>query len=179
MTKVPQKYKVFFIGSGLWTVVDQATKHFIVSRLEIGESLQIFPGFFNLISIRNPGVAFGFLSQMDSALRFPFLILVPLFALGIIFFLIQKIENCDVTQSIGYSLIAGGALGNLTDRIRLGHVVDFLDFHFLSIWHYPAFNFADVGICVGVGILILTGFSARDFTVGNTGDKVGWKQTKL
>ena len=58
-------------------------------------------------------------------------------------------------HQISFSLIAGGALGNLSDRIRLGFVVDFLDFHYGSQWHYPAFNVADISICLGVGVLLI------------------------
>ena len=158
MKRVAPKYKTFSLGFGLAVVADQFTKHLILNRFEIGETHSIIPGFFNFTSIRNPGAAFGFLSQIDSSIRIPFFILVPLFALSLIFFLTRKLEDRDIRQSVGFSLIASGALGNLLDRIQFGHVVDFLDFHIRSQWHYPVFNFADVAICLGVGLLLLSSF---------------------
>lgn len=158
MFRIALKNKIFLLGLGLAVVTDQITKHLVLDRFDIGESQSVIPGFLSFTSIRNPGAAFGFLSQTDSSFRIPFFILVPLFALGMIFLLARKLEERDIRQSFALSLIAGGALGNLIDRIQFGHVVDFLDFHFRSQWHYPAFNFADVAICLGVGLLLFSNF---------------------
>ena len=161
MGRLCLKYKIFLFGFGLAVIIDQITKHLILNRFDHGESRLIIPEIFNLTSIRNPGAAFGFLSQVNPSFRIPFFIVVSLLALSIIFFLLLKVEERDKRQSVALSLIAGGAMGNLIDRIQLGHVVDFLDFHLRSQWHYPAFNFADVAICLGVGILIFGIFTVQ------------------
>lgn len=149
------KYKIFFVNLLLSAVFDQVTKTYIASSFFIGESIDIVPSFFNLTYIQNYGVAFGFLSSLDPLIRTPLLILIPLVAFVVILMMLKGTRENDFFSIVSFSLIAGGALGNLSDRIRLGFVVDFLDFHYGSLWHYPAFNIADIAICSGVGILLI------------------------
>ena len=116
----------------------------------------MIPSLFNLTYVRNPGAAFGLLSHMGSvAVRVPFFIIVPLVALGVIFYVFRKVEDTDLKLSTALSLVIGGAFGNLIDRASYNYVVDFLDFHWDYQAHFPAFNVADIAICVGVGFLIL------------------------
>ncbi len=90
----------------------------------------------------------------DSAFRVPFFICVALLAVVGILWYLRQVEDCQRGQQIGLSLVLGGALGNLVDRVRLGEVIDFLDVHWYR-YHWPAFNVADIAICVGVGLLLL------------------------
>lgn len=148
------KYLVLLSVTGTIIALDQLTKQLITQRFHLGESSPIVPGFFNLTYVRNPGAAFGLLAHLDSSIRIPFFIVVPIIALGVIFYVFRKIEDEDLKLASALSLVIGGAFGNLIDRAAYNYVIDFLDFHY-GFHHFPAFNVADMAICVGVGFLIL------------------------
>lgn len=135
--------------------LDQLSKHEIVDRFRLGETLSIVSGFFNITYVRNTGAAFGILAQANPSVRAPFFVLVPLAALAAIGFIFRKTPDGDLKLSGALALVIGGAVGNLYDRLTLGYVVDFLDFHWNYRYHFPAFNVADSAICVGVGALVL------------------------
>ncbi len=149
------KYLIFVPLSVFWIILDQITKWQMIERFRLGESLPIIPGWFNLTYVRNPGVAFGFLGTLDPSIRQPLLTLLPLGAMAVIGYVVRTVPDTQRKLIVALSLITGGAIGNLLDRIRLGYVVDSLDFHWQGQYHFPAFNAADIGICVGVGILML------------------------
>jgi signal peptidase II len=140
--------------AGLVVLVDQITKVWVDRTMRIYESVPIVPGLFDLHYIRNTGAAFGFLSGSHAGFRIPFFILVSTVAIGIILFLFHKLEESEVMMPLALSLVLGGALGNLIDRIRFGEVIDFLLIHYRA-FHWPAFNVADIGITVGVFLLVL------------------------
>ena len=124
------------------------------------ESIPIIPPVFYLTYIENPGAAFGVMAH-----RTGFFIITTFFVIGITLFFYRKIVKSTLMQ-LEIGLIIGGSLGNLADRIRIGQVVDFLDFR---IW--PVFNFADTAIVIGVGLLIWdTLFNSK--THLQDGDKV-------
>jgi signal peptidase II len=131
------------------------TKYKVHWSFRLGESIPVIQGFFNLTYIRNTGAAFGILAQADPAFRVPFFVIVPLVALGAIAYIFRKIPAEDLKLSTALSLVISGAVGNLLDRVLLGYVIDFLDFHWGYRYHFPAFNVADIAICVGVGVLML------------------------
>ena len=135
-------------------LVDQITKTFIVRNFALGELLSVIPGLFNLTYIRNSGVAFGMFARGGETMRFLLLIVPVAVSLGLLVFYF-RIAKDQFTHRLAVSFILGGAVSNLLDRFRLGYVVDFLDFHWMSEIHYPAFNAADAFICVGVFILFL------------------------
>ncbi len=135
-------------------ILDQVTKHFILENFVLHESLEVIPGFFNLIFIRNTGAAFGILAGQPALWRQIFFISVVLIAMVAIFIMYRKFGRESRLYRIGLGLIAGGAVGNLIDRIRFGSVVDFLDF-FVGSYHWPAFNIADSAITIGVGVLLI------------------------
>lgn len=138
--------------AGLVVFFDQLSKLYIDRRFALYESLEVVENFFHITYVRNKGAAFGLFA--DSAYRVPFFICVALLAvIGILWYLAQ-VEDSQRGQQVGLSLVLGGALGNLVDRIRLGEVIDFLDVHWYR-HHWPAFNVADIAICVGVGLLLL------------------------
>jgi signal peptidase II len=152
---IRRKYIILVSCSALVVLLDQLTKLMVVAKFRLGESLQIIPSYFNLTYIRNTGAAFGILAHSDPAFRVPFFIVVPLVALLAIAYVFKKIPEKDVKLSLALSLIVGGAIGNLIDRVALGYVVDFLLFHWQYRYYFPAFNIADSAICVGVGVLML------------------------
>ena len=148
--------RLFFIALVI-ILLDQASKLWIMDVFALYQSKEIIPGFFNLIYITNTGAAFGILAGAPNSWRQLFFVSVALIALGAIVLLYRRLADEHPLNWIGLGLIAGGAVGNLIDRIRLGSVVDFLDFYYQS-WHWPAFNIADSAITVGTGLFLLASF---------------------
>lgn len=141
----------FWLGlSGLVIVLDQLTKLWILAVLKSGERTELTP-FFNLVLVFNPGAAFSFLSDAGGWQR-GFFIALALAASGWLVWLIRR-HAAERLLPLAASLILGGALGNVIDRIRFGAVVDFLDAHAAG-WHWPAFNVADSAISAGVVLLV-------------------------
>jgi signal peptidase II len=134
-------------------MADQISKSLIVKFIHPYTLVPIIPGFFNLTYILNPGAAFGLLSRGHASYRNPFFIGVSLVAIVFVLFCYWRQGRGKSLYGTGLGLIAGGALGNLLDRIFRGAVVDFLDFH-LGRHHWPAFNLADSGISIGVALLV-------------------------
>ena len=132
-------------------ISDQVTKAVVEGWMERGEVIRV-TGFFNLVLAYNSGAAFSFLADAGGWQRW-FFVLVAVVATVVIAWLLYRHRD-EGLFCAGLSLILGGAVGNLWDRILLGHVVDFLDFHAAG-WHWPAFNIADSGITVGAALLIL------------------------
>jgi signal peptidase II len=139
--------------AALLALADQASKSAISASLRIGEAREV-TGFFNLVLAHNRGAAFSFLSDAGGWQRTLFIGIAVLATAVIVAMLLR--HSGERLFSAGLALILGGALGNLWDRIVLGYVVDFLDFHALG-WHFWAFNLADSAITVGAGLLILDG----------------------
>lgn len=155
LMKAKKKYVILGLLTGMIIVLDQWTKYAVIEKFRLGETVSVIGGYFNLTYIRNTGAAFGLLANAHPSFRVPFFVIVPLIALGAIGFIFRRIPESDTKLSTALSLVIGGAVGNLIDRIQLGYVVDFLDFHWNYMYHFPAFNVADSAICVGVGVLIL------------------------
>ena len=137
----------------LGVALDQITKFLVVRALPLGDQVPVIQGFFNLVHIRNPGAAFGLLSNMSTEFAWVFFIVTTCLVLGVVAFLGWRLPEDQTLATVGYSLILTGALGNLVDRVRLGEVIDFLDFH-VSGYHWPAFNVADSLVCLGAGLLV-------------------------
>ena len=140
----------------LLALADQASKSAISAGLSMGEVRGITP-FFNLVLAHNRGAAFSFLSDAGGWQRTLFIGIAVVATAVIVAMLVR--HSSERLFSAGLALILGGALGNLWDRIALGYVVDFLDFHAFG-WHFWAFNLADSAITVGAGLLILDGVRA-------------------
>ncbi|OGR00326.1 MAG: signal peptidase II [Deltaproteobacteria bacterium RIFOXYD12_FULL_55_16] len=135
-------------------VLDQATKALVMANFAMFELQPVIPGLFNLTFLTNAGAAFGILAGFKSVWRQVFFVGVALAALGVMFFSYRQLCRQGRIFAHAIGLIAGGAAGNLLDRLRFGAVVDFLDFY-LGSHHWPAFNVADSAITVGVGLFIL------------------------
>jgi signal peptidase II len=150
-------WKYVILGVTLLGIIllDQFTKHWILQVFGLGETVPVIADFFNLTYVRNQGAAFGLFAQSHPFFRVPFFIVVPLVALSSIGYLFYKIRPQENRLAVSLSLIIAGAIGNLMDRLMLGYVVDFLDFHWHWKYHFPAFNVADSAICIGVGLVML------------------------
>jgi signal peptidase II len=132
-------------------LLDQVTKITMARLLAYGQSEPV-TSFFNLVMVYNPGAAFSFLADSGGWQRWFFSAL----ALGVSIFIVWMLGK-NASQRLfcwSLSLILGGAVGNLIDRLAYGHVIDFLDFH-VGGWHWPAFNVADSAITVGAALFVL------------------------
>jgi signal peptidase II len=144
---------VFAILCGLLIVADQAAKYCITVYFPLHTGMAVVPGFFNLIHVHNTGGAFSIFAGADPVLRKTVFIALTIVILVILVFAYWKAGKGDYPTRAAYILIAGGAAGNLVDRIRMGEVIDFLDFY-AGTYHWPAFNVADSAISVGALLLL-------------------------
>jgi signal peptidase II len=134
-------------------LLDQATKLIIDRTLPLHHSISVIEGLFSLTYIRNAGAAFGIFAGSNESFRRTFLILFSLLAIGFILRLLWRLPKTERTLITALTFILGGAIGNLIDRVVYGEVIDFLDFYWSS-FHWPAFNFADSFITIGVVITL-------------------------
>jgi signal peptidase II len=153
---IPKKYLILLAMIGTLVSLDQLTKFLVVSRFQLGESVTVVKGFFHLTLVHNSGAAFGILANLPTPHREPFFFLVPGITLVVILAVFVRLKDRQNISIYALSLIVGGAVGNLADRIRLGYVIDFLDFHLQQKAHFPAFNLADSAITMGVGLLFVS-----------------------
>jgi signal peptidase II len=150
-----RRMMVFFIGIILAVItIDQVTKVWILHNFALHESKVMIPDFFNLTYITNNGAAFSMLAGQPALWRQIFFIGAAGVALVFIWMAQRSFGRTSALYTVALALIAGGAAGNLIDRIRFGFVIDFLDF-FMGVHHFPAFNIADSAITVGVTLFII------------------------
>ena len=142
--------------SAIVVAFDLYSKHLIQQQFVFGD-LHSVTSFFDLVRYHNEGSAFGFLNDAGGWQKW-FFNGISIVASVVIIYLLKKHTN-EKLFCAGLALVLGGAIGNLYDRITLGYVVDFLNFH-LNNHYWPAFNVADSAICVGVGLLLLDSFKA-------------------
>lgn len=145
------RLRFFILGIVLILTVaaDQITKFLCVKFLELGESVTIIPGVLNFTYIRNTGAAFGSLSNS----RWIFMVMSVLMIVLLVCYIISAKDIKPMTAAI-LSMIAGGGIGNMIDRIALGYVIDFVDVKFLPFWKW-IFNVADAFVSVGAVILVV------------------------
>jgi len=139
-------------------ILDLASKYWVESSLDFGQRIPL-TSFFNLVLTYNAGAAFSFLSEESGWQRW-FLSGLAAAASLLITYLLYRYQS-EKLFCISLSLILGGALGNLWDRITLGHVVDFLDFY-IGNYHWPAFNIADSAIFIGAALMIIESFRNKE-----------------
>ncbi len=147
---VKHKYRWVIAIVATVLFLDQFTKFLVMHRMMLHETVQVVPGFFNLTYVRNPGAAFGILAGAHGIWRSVFFIAVSVAALAVLALLVRK--TAERLPLVSFALIAGGAIGNLIDRVRFGEVVDFIEWYYHS-YHWPTFNIADSAISIGVGLL--------------------------
>lgn len=146
------KFAYLAITGGVF-MIDQTTKAWAIRRLRFGDDIPVISGFLNFAYAQNTGVAFSMLDDHGDAGRWG-LSLVALFAATLVLYFFWKTPRADDRILGALALLLAGIAGNVTDRLRLGFVVDFIDVQFGS-WHYPTFNVADIAIVTGAGLLIL------------------------
>ena len=135
-------------------LLDQITKILVDRRLELHESRSIVDGLLSLTYVRNRGAAFGLLSDAGLPYQSLLFTLVSLAALTAIGLYAWRLPPAHGLAQGALALVMGGAVGNLIDRARLGHVIDFVDVYW-GVHHWPAFNVADSAISIGVALLVL------------------------
>lgn len=145
---------LWILFSVLVVVLDQVTKYLITQKLQFGDTLAL-TSFFNLVLAHNTGAAFSLLANAGGWQRW-FFTGTAVIASVVIVILLRKYAR-ETLFSLALSLVLGGALGNLLDRIRFGYVVDFLYFNYQG-WDFPAFNVADAAIFCGAVLLIWESF---------------------
>ncbi|UTV27273.1 signal peptidase II [Photobacterium atrarenae] len=165
MTDLSPKHKLSLKASGvrwLWLaalvyLLDIGSKLLVMNTMEYGwpNRIELLP-FFNLLYVHNYGAAFSFLSDAGGWQRWLFTA-IALGVCSLLVFWMRRSPASNKLANSAYALIIGGALGNLSDRLYHGFVVDFLDFY-VGSYHWPAFNIADMAIVAGAGLIILEGF---------------------
>lgn len=149
----------YLLVAGAVFMIDQTTKAWAVRRLRFDGDWAVIPGFLNFAYAQNTGVAFSFLDNQGDAGRWGLSAVAGVAAILVLYYFWRTPRSHD--RLLGaLALLLAGILGNVTDRMRLGFVVDFIDVQFGN-WHYPTFNVADMAICIGAGLLILDMFFSR------------------
>ena len=145
--------KYHFLIALTVVVLDRVAKWAVAQNIPLHDSLQVIPDFFRITHVENRGAAFGLFADSPSEWKIAVLVLFSVVALVIVSALLWRNSHSMNTTGIGLSLILGGAIGNLWDRLLSGRVVDFLLFY-VGQYQWPAFNVADSAIVVGAGLLV-------------------------
>ncbi len=154
------RWKYLLTLAPLAVVLDQASKWIVNETIPLNSGIVVIDGFFNLVNIRNRGAAFGMLNRSDIDWQVWLFLASTIVATAVIITLMRKSGQAPLLWS-GLSLILGGAFGNLIDRLKERAVTDFLDVYY-GAWHWPAFNVADIAICVGAGLTVLAMLLGHD-----------------
>ncbi len=154
-----------FIALGV-VLLDRITKSAIANKMAMYSSIQIIPKFFRITHVENTGAAFGLFADSPSQWKISILVLFSVLALGIVVALLWRNSHVMTMTGVGLSLILGGALGNLWDRLMHGRVVDFLVFY-IGQYQWPAFNAADSAIVIGAGLLVFEILFAKSPAAAN------------
>ena len=148
---MPDKPAHWYALAGLVIVLDQLSKWVVLNHIQFGETIYVAP-FWNWVLTFNPGAAFSFLADQPGWQRWLFSAL----AIGVSLWIALEIRRNPGERllALALSLVMGGALGNVIDRIRFGAVVDFIQWHAAG-YYWPAFNIADSAICIGAALLVI------------------------
>ncbi|WP_426158952.1 signal peptidase II [Pseudomonas sp. TSRC2-2] len=141
-------------------VIDQASKFYFESKLEMFQQIVIIPDLFSWTLAYNTGAAFSFLADSSGWQRWLFA-LIAIVVSAVLVVWLKRLGRDDTWLAIALALVLGGALGNLYDRVALGHVIDFILVHWQNSWYFPAFNVADSAITVGAIMLALDMFKSK------------------
>jgi signal peptidase II len=157
----------FLIALGV-IILDRLAKLAVARKIPLHDDIPIIPGFFRLTHLENRGAAFGLFADSPSEWKVAVLVLFSVVALVVVSALLWKNSHAMSSTGVGLSLILGGAIGNLWDRLAAGHVTDFLLFY-LGHYQWPAFNLADSAIVIGAALLVFEIL----FTKTPAGEKAG------
>jgi signal peptidase II len=145
---------IYLLIALIVVLLDRWTKHMVAQRISLYSHIQVIPGFFRLTHTENTGAAFSLFADSNAPWKTGLLIAFSVIALLVVLVLLWKNNQAHLATGIGLSLIMGGALGNLWDRLARGRVVDFLLFY-VKRYQWPVFNLADSAIVVGAGLLVV------------------------
>lgn len=146
--------------------VDQITKHWFASNFTLYEQMVVIPDMFSWTLAYNRGAAFSFLANESGWQRWFFAVIALAVSVVLVVWL-KRLKANETWLAIALALVLGGAVGNLYDRVVLGHVVDFILVHWKTQWYFPAFNVADSAITVGAVMLVLDMFRGNQHASGN------------
>ncbi|MFH1222889.1 MAG: signal peptidase II [Pseudomonadota bacterium] len=152
-----KRNKITFISMsiiGVTAALDLISKHIVDAKMNLYQTIQVIPDFFNLVYVKNMGAAFSFLNDAPAWFRKPFFFIIPLAVIALVASLLIKYKT-ERLKLVAFSLVIGGALGNFINRIEYGYVIDFLDFKITPTYHWPSFNVADIAITTAVTILFI------------------------
>ena len=154
---MPKRFWLWIGIAALVIAADQLTKQIVLSLMQYGDTIYVAP-FWNWVLTFNRGAAFSFLANQDGWQRWFFTVL----ALGVSGWIVAMLKkhHAETALALALSLILGGALGNVIDRIRFGAVVDFVQWHAAG-FYWPAFNIADSAICLGAALMVWEQFRPR------------------
>jgi signal peptidase II len=153
--------RIFYLSVALVVVLlDRWSKYLVAKRIRLYSHIQVIPGFFRITHTENTGAAFSLFADSPAPWKTALLISFSAIALIVVVVLLWKNNHAHVTTGVGLSLIMGGALGNLWDRVIHGRVVDFL-LVYVKQYQWPVFNIADSAIVVGAGLLVIEVLFAR------------------
>ncbi|MCF5468782.1 signal peptidase II [Pseudomonas syringae] len=144
----------------LIVVIDQASKYYFENSLSLYQQIVVIPDIFSWTLAYNTGAAFSFLADGAGWQRWLFA-LIAIVVSAVLVVWLKRLGRDDTWLAIALALVLGGALGNLYDRIVLGHVIDFILVHWENRWYFPAFNVADSAITVGAIMLALDMFKSK------------------
>lgn len=145
---------MWYLLSLVVIIIDQWTKWLAGTNLNFLEPVPVIEPFLNWTLAYNYGAAFSFLADQAGWQKWFFAGLALIMSLFLIGYLVKAPRQAKLL-SVGLALVLGGAIGNLIDRLLHGHVIDFIHVHYADVWHYPIFNIADVGICIGVALIVI------------------------
>ena len=150
----------WLVLSLLVLVIDQVSKAHFEGSLEMFQQIVVIPDYFSWTLAYNTGAAFSFLADSGGWQRWLFAVIAVVVSAVLVVWL-KRLGRDDTWLAIALALVLGGALGNLYDRIALGHVIDFILVHWQNRHYFPAFNFADSAITVGAIMLALDMFKSK------------------
>jgi signal peptidase II len=158
----PRRPFIFLLGAITIPIIvlDQVTKLFVQSHMELYESIAIIPNYLDITYTLNPGAAFSMLADAPLWVREAFLLTMAVAAIAVLTVLVVRSERISI-NSVAFALILGGATGNLMDRALRGRVVDFVRVHYFDL-NYPVFNVADSAITIGVTLIIAATLFGHD-----------------
>ena len=157
--KTSSKLIVVFFAL-LVLAADQLTKTMVMQFIRPGQIITVIPKFLNLTLTFNRGAAFGLLADAPDGMRQVLIAVTTALALLIVVWLLVRDYREHAGAQFALAIVIGGAIGNVIDRVRLGHVIDFVDAYY-GYRHWPAFNLADSAICIGVALLFIVSFFGR------------------
>ena len=141
-------------------LVDQASKFYVEDVLTLYQQIEVIPGYFSWTLAYNTGAAFSFLAGASGWQRWLFA-LIAIVVSAVLVVWLKRLKPEETWLAMALALVLGGALGNLVDRVLLGHVVDFILLHWQHRWYFPAFNVADTAITLGAILLALDMFRSN------------------